>query len=282
MTSFDVIRILRKKFNIKKIGHAGTLDPLASWLLLVAVWDYTKLLHYLGGFDKKYHFSVCLDGTSASFDLGTTVEHISPEKMKYFEENISLEDIKKLIEKRFLWEHFQVPPKYSALKIGGKKALEKVRDGEDFEMKTRKIFIYEMNILNFSYPLLELEAKVSTGSYVRSIARDIGEALWTWGYVSALERTQIGEGLFFDMKKNLDTLDENDSLKEEEVFGKERIIKLDPDIIEKLDHGMQVKYETTELEKNIPYFVKNTDFISNVIEFDGQYIIPLRKIGAFL
>jgi cell division septal protein FtsQ len=84
------------------------------------------------------------------------------------------------------------------------------------------------------------------------------------------------------MKKNLDTLDENDSLKEEEVFGKERIIKLDPDIIEKLDHGMQVKYETTELEKNIPYFVKNTDFISNVIEFDGQYIIPLRKIGAFL
>lgn len=278
MTSFDVIRILRKKFKIKKIGHAGTLDPLASWLLLVAVWDYTKLLHYLGGFDKKYHFSVCLDGTSASFDMGTSVEHISPEKMAYFKKNISLEDIKKLIEKRFLWEHFQVPPKYSALKIGGKKALEKVRDGEDFEMKARNIHIYSMEIIHFDYPFLKLEAKVSSWTYVRSIARDIGEALWCWGYVIRLERTQIWERLLKNMEKNLDSLEENNFLKEEEIFGKEKIIKLAPDIIEKLDHGMQVKYETTELEKNIPYFVKNNDFITNVIKYDGELIIPLRKI----
>jgi|GEM_PF-1323574 len=80
------------------------------------------------------------------------------------------------------------------------------------------------------------------------------------------------------MEKNLDSLEENNFLKEEEIFGKEKIIKLAPDIIEKLDHGMQVKYETTELEKNIPYFVKNNDFITNVIKYDGELIIPLRKI----
>lgn len=278
LTSFDVIRILRKKFNTKKIGHAGTLDPLASWLLLVAVWEYTKLLHYLSGIDKKYRFTVALDWISPSFDLGTPVNHISPEKKKYFQENLSLNTMKNLLKNQFLWEKIQVPPKYSALKIGGKKALEKVRNGETFEMKSRAVSIYEMNIINFNYPFLELETKVSSWTYVRSIARDIGEALWCWGYVIRLERTHIWESLLKNMGENLDSLEKNNFLKEEEIFGKEKIIQLDSASLEKINHGMKIENRSIKLEKNIPYFVKNSNFITNVIEYDGEYIIPLRKI----
>lgn len=260
------------------MGHAWTLDPLASWLLFVAVGEYTKLLHFFEHFDKKYRFTLALDGNSDSFDLGTEVNYISKEKQAYYKKNISKKDIETLIKNNFLGEHMQVPPKYSALKIGGKKALEKVRDGEIFEMKARNIHIYSMEIIHFDYPFLELEAKVSSWTYVRSIARDIGEALWCWGYVIRLERTQIWERLLKNMAKNLDSLEENNFLKEEEIFGKEKIIQLDSASLEKLNHGMKIENKNIKLEKNIPYFVENNDFITNVIKYDGAFIIPLRKI----
>jgi len=102
ITSFDVIRVLRKKLAFKKMGHAGTLDPLATGLLLVATGNYTKLLHYIEKFDKVYEFSLMLDGTSDSFDCGTEIRYISKNEQEKAKEVITEEKIKNILEKHFL------------------------------------------------------------------------------------------------------------------------------------------------------------------------------------
>ena len=114
-TSFDVLRVLRKKLQIKKLWHTWTLDPLASGLLLVWVGDYTKLITYLEKADKEYEFTINLDWTTDTLDLEWEINYISEEKQKYFKENLKLDQINEILQKKFLWKVIQTPPKYSAL-----------------------------------------------------------------------------------------------------------------------------------------------------------------------
>lgn len=275
-SSFDVLRVLKKKLNIKKMWHTWTLDPLATGALLVAVWDYTKLIPYFEKDNKEYEFTVQLNGVTASYDSETDVEYISDEMQKKYSQELSREYIQKIIDKYFTGEIEQVPPKYSALKIWGKKALDKIRAGEEFEMKKRKATIFEIEILSYTYPELTIRAKVSAGTYIRSIAFDLWELLGTWGYVSYLRRTKIDR---LDAKKAqiLDDFDNKKTFSEIQLFWDDKIITLDEILIKRLNQGLVTNMKNFKYPEG-EYLVLNWGKISNTVIYKDTVLKPKRKI----
>lgn len=258
------------------MGHAGTLDPLATWLLLIATGNYTKLLHYIEKFDKVYDFSLMLDGTSDSFDCGTEIRYISKTEQEKAKEVITEEKIKNILERHFLWKIKQTPPKYSAIKINGKKALDRVRAWEDFEIKAKEIQIFDIQIEAFTYPLLKLRAHVSSGTYIRSIARDFGDILWTGAYVTKLRRTKIN-ALEESQSQELENFDTQKVLDIKNLFPSEKYISINPLVEEELSHGRKVMMDFS-WEQNTPYFVKDGNTITYVVHYDGTQLSPERKI----
>lgn len=275
-SSFDVLRVLKKKLNIKKMWHTWTLDPLATGALLVAVWNYTKLIPYFEKDNKEYEFTVELNGTTPSYDSETEVAYISEELQKKYTEELTIDHIQDIINKNFSWEIEQIPPKYSALKIGWKKALDKIRSGEEFEMKKRKATIYEIEILSYSYPSVTIRAKVSAGTYIRSIAFDLWEILWTGWYVSYLRRTKIAQ---LDVKNAqiLDDFDVDNVFLEEDLFGNEKIITLDESLIKRLNQWLVTNMKNFKYSEG-EYLVKNHDIISNIVSYKQGILKPKRKI----
>ncbi|MCK5846320.1 MAG: tRNA pseudouridine(55) synthase TruB [Bacteroidales bacterium] len=191
-TSFDVVNSirssLRKTYNIKKfkVGHAGTLDPLATGLLLVCTGKATKTIDSLQVQDKVYTGSIFLGGTTPSFDKETEIDK------EYPTDHITEELILKTA-KTFEGEIDQVPPVYSALKINGKRAYQYARNNEEVIMKSRKIHIHYFKITKIELPEIYFEVKCSKGTYIRSLARDFGADINSGGYLSSLRRTKIGE-----------------------------------------------------------------------------------------
>jgi len=205
-TSFDIVKkvkfSLQKQFDYKlKVGHAGTLDPLATGLVIVCTGKGTKRIDEYMGQVKEYICTVRLGATTPSFDLETE------EDEKYPFEHITRELIDEKL-KEFIGEIDQIPPLFSALRVDGERAYKKARKGEDFEMKSRKIVVHEIEVLNFDNPSLELRIVCGKGTYIRSMARDIGEALGSGGYLTALRRTSIGDFKVGDAVKINDFLGE--------------------------------------------------------------------------
>lgn len=174
-------------FKKIKLGHAGTLDPLASGLLLCAVGSSTKMLSHLLLSDKKYIADVFL-GENSETDDAEGAKSIPDYFRKYIP---TREEIECCINK-FQGKIVQVPPSFSALKIAGKRACDRVRAGEKVEMKSREVEIFSIKICEYSYPHLQLEVHCGSGTYIRSLARDIGKELKQGAYLSGLRRTQIG------------------------------------------------------------------------------------------
>ena len=187
-TSMDVIRQLRKKLNIKKIGHAGTLDPLATGVLIICTGKFTKKITNLINSSKKYHAIINLSAFSETDDAEGPLENINIESKNIPDINI----INKVL-KNFTGDIEQTPPKYSAIKINGQRAYKLARSGQEVELKPRTITISEINLKNYNFPNLEIEISCSKGTYIRSLARDIGVKLNTGGYLSKLTRTAVGE-----------------------------------------------------------------------------------------
>ena len=185
-TSFDVVKKLRNISRIKKIGHAGTLDPLATGMLIVCYGKYTKKIEGIQSQQKAYTGTLVIGKTTPSFDLETEVdetyptEHITP---AFLEEKINL----------FRGDIKQVPPQHSAVKVNGKRAYQHARKGEIVELKIRDAHIskYEIDATNF--PEISFEIHCSKGTYIRSLARDLGKALESGAYMSSLVRTRIGD-----------------------------------------------------------------------------------------
>lgn len=185
-TSFDVVKKLRNISRIKKIGHAGTLDPLATGMLIVCYGKYTKKIEGIQSQQKAYTGTFVIGKTTPSFDLETEVdetyptEHITP---AFLEEKINL----------FRGDIKQVPPQHSAVKVNGKRAYQHARKGEIVELKIRDAHIskYEIDATNF--PEISFEIHCSKGTYIRSLARDLGKALESGAYMSSLVRTHIGD-----------------------------------------------------------------------------------------
>jgi len=275
-SSFDVLRVLKKKLNIKKMWHTWTLDPLATGALLVAVWNYTKLIPYFEKDNKEYEFTVQLNGVTDSYDSETEVSYISDVLQEKYKRELTLEKIQDTINKNFTWNIEQIPPKYSALKIWGKKALDKVRAGDEFEMKKRKATIFEIEILSYNYPEITIRAKVSAGTYIRSIAFDLGELLHTWGYISYLRRTKIDK---LDVKNAqiLDDFNNTKNFSEFELFWEDKIITLDDILIKRLDQGLITNMKNFQYPEG-EYLVMNWDKISNTVVYSEGVLKPKRKI----
>ena len=185
VSSFDVIRRLKKIFSIKRIGHAGTLDPLATGILPIAFGSATKTIPYLVSSKKKYRFSI-------SWGIRTTTHDMEGEVIDESNFVPSKEDILDAVSD-FKGEFYQRPPKYSAVKINGQRAYKLARSGIDFNIKEKKVKLYELIIKNHKKNKTEFLAKVGKGFYIRSLARDLCEKLATPGVIDSLERTELGQ-----------------------------------------------------------------------------------------
>lgn len=188
MTSHDVVDCVRKITGEKRVGHGGTLDPNATGLLIVGVGrEATKKLAEIAQNTKKTY--------EAEIVLGETRDTDDAEG-KIISQSLSLkkksEEVERVVNS-FLGEQEQIPPAYSAIKLKGKKAYELARRGEIPELKPRTITVYEIEVNGYEWPILKITLTVSSGTYIRAIARDIGEKLGSGAYLQNLRRTQIGE-----------------------------------------------------------------------------------------
>ena len=192
-TSFDVVRKIRNLIKIKKVGHAGTLDPLATGLLILCTGKFTKRINEFMAQEKEYTGTFTLGATTPTYDLES-----KPENLK----DISQLSNEKIIEatKQFIGEIMQVPPAHSAIKIDGKRVYELARQGKEVKIDPRKITINEFEITKIEIPVVSFRVVCSTGTYIRSLANDFGEALDCGAYLSSLCRTRIGDFKIADAK----------------------------------------------------------------------------------
>jgi tRNA pseudouridine55 synthase len=197
-SSFDVVRFAKKKLNFKKIGHAGTLDPMAEGLLILLVGAATKKFDELLGHNKEYWAKITLGQETDTYDSEGDIvkKHIG----KIF---LDKEDLEKVLS-TFLGEQIQTPPKFSALKINGQPAYRRARRGEDIQMSKRKVFIEKIELIRFSLPDIYLRIVCSSGTYIRTIAFDIGRKLKYGAYLSGLKRVKIGD---FNIENAIKTSD---------------------------------------------------------------------------
>ena len=185
-TSFDVVRKIRSTVKIKKVGHAGTLDPLATGLLIVCTGKFTKKINEFMAREKEYTGSFTLGATTPTYDLES-----QPENFKDYQ-YVTQNELQELT-KRFTGEIRQVPPAHSAIKQGGKPVYEMARKGITVNLEPRTVFIKEFVITRIELPLVYFKVVCSTGTYIRSLAQDFGAALGCGAYLSSLCRTKIGE-----------------------------------------------------------------------------------------
>ncbi len=185
--------------------------------MLVATGNSTKLIPYIDKARKTYVFTVRLDGTTPSYDLDTPVEFLNRELVEKARKNISEKDIEKILEKDFSGTIEQVPPSYSAIRLQGQRAYDMVRAGQEVVISKRKIEIFSSRIVSFSFPEVTIEMEVSVGTYIRSIARDLGEKLGLAGYVTVLHRSKI-EHLGENLAKEIDNISIENTLSYEVLF----------------------------------------------------------------
>ncbi|QSE96856.1 tRNA pseudouridine(55) synthase TruB [Fulvivirga lutea] len=192
-TSFDVVKKLRYHLKVKKIGHAGTLDPLATGLLILCTGKKTKQIESFQAQEKEYTGTFTIGSTTPSYDLETEIENTQPIN------HITREDLINAATK-LTGIIDQVPPTFSAIKVDGKRAYKGARAGEKVELKSRKVEIKDFEIVNSNEQVIEFRIVCSKGTYIRSIARDFGELLGVGAYLSSLRRTRIGDYHVSDAK----------------------------------------------------------------------------------
>ena len=205
-TSFDVVKKLRNISRIRKIGHAGTLDPLATGLLIICYGKYTKKIESIQAQEKGYKGTFELGKTTPSYDLETAIDN------EYPYDHISPAFLEETLE-QFRGEIKQVPPQFSAVKVNGKRAYEHARKGKKIELKIRDAYISKFDVNHSSFPSLHFEINCSKGTYIRSLARDLGYALDSGAYMSSLVRTSIGDYPLSDAVQISDIRDTDDFFK---------------------------------------------------------------------
>jgi tRNA pseudouridine55 synthase len=183
-TSHKIVSVVRKSTGVRKVGHAGTLDPRASGVLVLCLGSATRLSEYLSTASKRYEAVIRFGSSTETFDAEGEFVHVTGAAP-------DINDIQDLLP-MFRGEIEQVPPAYSAIKVQGRKAYELARSGEDVELEAREVTIYKLNILEYNPPDLVLDIECSAGTYIRSIANDLGEKLSTGAHLANLRRTKAG------------------------------------------------------------------------------------------
>lgn len=219
-TSFDVVKRIRGKLHHRlgikklKVGHAGTLDPLATGVLIVCTGKMTKQIDELQAHVKEYVAEITLGATTPSFDLETPID------ATYSTEHITREQVEQVLQQQFVGSIKQVPPSYSACKVDGHRAYKMARKGKEVELKAKELVIDEIELLNYSMPRIEIRVVCSKGTYIRALARDIGQALGSGAHLTALRRTRVG-GVRVDdclqVPDMLDLLEEAQMVMPEEI-----------------------------------------------------------------
>lgn len=272
MTSHDVVYRMRKVTNIKQIGHTGTLDPFAEGVLPICIGKSTRLIEYLAD-DKEYLASVKFGVSTDTYDLDGQVVEISDKKVSETEIIAFLESFK--------GEITQMPPIYSAIKVNGKKLYEYARAGQDVKIEPRKVFIERIDLKSFDYEnqIAEILIKCSKGTYIRSIAHDLGQMTGSGAHLIKLVRTQAGK---FLLNNSID-------LKEFETFDfvKESLINpvymlnytkivVNEEEHEKTSHGMAIQNKNDISSGKVVILIYN-DIINAVGLADGEKIL-IKKV----
>ena len=264
ISSQGVVSRVKKILNVKKAGHTGTLDPMASGVLPILVGDATKLSKYLIEHDKTYVATVTLGESRTTGD----VEGEVVEKDDFDINNITEEDIINVLNS-FLGETEQIPSIYSAIKINGKKLYEYAREGEEINIPTRKIFIKSIKLLNINKEnnSFEYEVEVSKGTYIRTLSEDIAKKLGTIGYMSSLRRTRVDK---FDLKKavTLEALEEN---KGKEFFENVHFLKAE-DVFSSLEKIVLNKRKEELFLNGVKLTFDFPDGIYNIYTFENKYL----------
>lgn len=185
-SSFRVVGVMRKLLNIRKIGHAGTLDPMADGVLIVGVGKATKLIDTYQAQEKAYRAKIRFGASTASYDAETPVQ----ETAEYA--HITEDALRTVLEERFTGQIDQMPPIYSALKVNGVAAYKKARAGKPVELKSRPITIHSLRIVSFELPDVVVDVDCGKGTYIRSLAHDVGLAMDSRAHLAGLTRTGIG------------------------------------------------------------------------------------------
>ena len=286
-------------FKKIKIGHAGTLDPLAQGVLLCTIGKSTKMLSHLLLSDKKY---------IATLQFGKVSETDDDEGAKkvpdYFQEKVLLQEEIQLVIEKYIGEIMQTPPVFSALKVNGKRSCDRIRNAsaslsnrveniqeqmqEEMKKKSKKIQIFDIQILDYSYPSLTIEVHCGTGTYIRSLVRDIGKDLKQGAYLSFLERTQVGDFFLEDAVSPFELEEKNIISFAPHHFSFPSII-LQEKIIVRLQHGQRININDIECideEKNIfedeyisqMLFWNSTNELIGMGEKKGGILVPRKNL----
>lgn len=259
--------------------HTGTLDPLATGCLSVVLWEYTKLIPYLEKSRKSYRAEIELWATSQSYDSDSEITRIPVDQLQKIEKSISKKSIEEILHRDFLGDISQLPPKVSALKVDWKTSLERLRNGEEFELQKRPVTIHAIELLGFDFPKITIETTVSSGTYIRSIARDLWDILGSGAILTALRRTQI-DHLSLENAAPLETIQLSDMLDVEKVFaGHFFFDSLPGDVLERLSHGQRIA-QKFDFPKDTPLFYISHGRIEYVLKYDGYILRVDKKVFA--
>lgn len=241
MTSHDVVEAIRRGTGIRRAGHTGTLDPRASGVLVILIGPAVRLSEYVSASDKRYQAIIRLGSTTDTFDAdGKFVQASQPV-------NVTEEQFEKIL-KNFEGEIEQVPPPYSAVKVGGRRAYDMARQGEEVQLEPRKIQVHHLEVLEWAPPEVVVDVHCSSGTYVRSLANDIGTQLGTGAYLVGLRRTKSGRFSLRDatpLRKLQEAFQAGNwyqyLIPAAEALAEWPAVELNPDEVEEVRHGHRVK-----------------------------------------
>lgn len=240
LTSHDVVQVIRKGTNIRRAGHTGTLDPRASGVLVVLVGPAVRLSEYVSASDKRYQATVRLGTSTDTYDADGRIISTAPvDKITEAQFEDALEN--------FVGEIEQVPPPYSAIKIKGRKAYEMAREGEEIELEPRRIKVYSLELLEWAPPEAVIDVYCSSGTYVRSLAHDVGEKLGCGAHLVGLRRTKSGRFTLRDavpLRKLRDAFEDGswyqNLIPAAEALSDWPSIELDQDQVVAIRHGHRI------------------------------------------
>jgi tRNA pseudouridine55 synthase len=245
LTSHDVVQIVRKGTNIRRAGHTGTLDPRASGVLVILVGPAVRLSEYVSASDKRYQAVVRLGATTDTYDADGRVLNQAPV-------NITEEQFENVLEK-FVGQIEQVPPPYSAVKVKGRKAYEMAREGEEVDLQPRTIEVYNLELLEWAPPEAVIDVYCSSGTYVRSLAHDLGEELGCGAHLVGLRRTKSGRFTLRDavpLRKLREAFDNGNwyqyLIPAAEALSDWPAVDLTPDEVDSIRHGHRITGEPPE------------------------------------
>jgi tRNA pseudouridine55 synthase len=242
LTSHDVVQIIRRGTGIRRAGHTGTLDPRASGVLVILIGPAVRLSEFVSASDKRYQATIRLGGSTDTYDEEGVVTDSSTVSV----DDISEEYFDEVLQ-RFVGEIEQVPPPYSAVKVQGRKAYDMAREGEEVDLEPRIIKVYSLEVLEWAPPEVVIDVYCSSGTYVRSLANDLGKALGTGAYLVGLRRTKSGRFTLRDavpLRRLQEAFDAGiwyrHLIPAAEALADWPMVELDADQVELVRHGHRV------------------------------------------